>query len=231
MSDNDVASPSWVMLVEDDDELRDRILVPGLRDEGYEVEAVGSAREMYRAMLARDFAFFVIDVGLPDEDGFSLAAHLATVSDAPRVLLTGRAAAADRVRGLDGGADAYLTKPVDVEVLAATLRSLARRTGRSVVAPAGGWKIELEGWRLCSPSGKSMMLTQAEHKLLTALAGDRGQVVSRKAIAACMAEDPADFDPHRLDMVVHRLRRRAAAALGETLPIRAVRAVGYVLEV
>lgn len=233
---NDVATP-WVMLVEDDDEFRDGIVAPGLREFGFQVEAVGSAREMYRAMLAREFAFFVLDVGLPDEDGFSLATRLATMTSAPRVLLTGRSSTADRVRGLDGGADAYLTKPVDVEVLAATLRSLGRRVdgvaSSNAAPPAapGEWQVDLDGWRLTSPEGKSMMLSGTEREVVTVLVRHGGEVVGRSVLAAALTDDPASFDPHRLEMLVHRLRRRAVAALGEALPLRAIRGVGYVLAI
>ena len=97
------------MVVEDDNELRERILVPGLRSEGFEVDSSDSAMTLYRALSLRSWDLFVVDIGLPDENGFEVARHLRQRGEAGIVILTGRASAEDQVRGLDGGADAYLS--------------------------------------------------------------------------------------------------------------------------
>lgn len=225
------------MVVEDDSELRDRILVPGLRDEGFEVDGVDSAIALYRALNLRSYDLFVVDVGLPDESGFGVTRHLRELGSVGIVMLTGRAGEDDRVRGLDDGADAYLAKPVGVGVLAATLRSVLRRMGASVppaqrpVAPAsGGWRLDQQGWQLVSPAGVQVALSASERLLVAVLAHAAGSVVEKEAILQHLSgSDAADADPHRLEMLVHRLRRKVQLVADAELPLITVRGQGYML--
>lgn len=224
-----------ILVVEDDAELREEMLRPGLQEAGYVTVGVGSAMEAYRAMLSQDYSMFIVDVGLPDEDGLTLAGHLrALTSHAGIIMLTGRLRSnQDHVRGLDQGADAYITKPVDIEVLAATVRSILRRQAR-VAAPqhaltATGWELDMAGWCLVAPDGGRVRLTHAERVLLDLLFASPSETVSRKTLVAHLTRDIHDFDPHRLEMLVHRLRRKALAEAGAKLPLNAVRGVGYVL--
>ena len=222
------------MVVEDDNELRERILVPGLRSEGFEVDSSDSAMTLYRALSLRSWDLFVVDIGLPDENGFEVARHLRQRGEAGIVILTGRASAEDQVRGLDGGADAYLSKPVGVDVLAAALRSVLRRIapGAQVVVPVpmrAGWCLQQQGWQLVSPSGSRVALARGERLLLTLLTNATGEVVEREVIIDRQRSDDREFDPHRLEMLVHRLRRKVRAASGEDLPLNTVRGLGYLL--
>ena len=225
------------MVVEDDNELRERILVPGLRSEGFDVDSTDSAMALYRALSLRSWDLFVVDIGLPDENGFEIARHLRHLRQrggAGVVMLTGRASTEDQVRGLDGGADAYLSKPVGMDVLAATLRSVLRRVAPDVqaIAPApvmSGWCLQQQGWQLVSPTGSRVVLSSSERLLLTLLANAAGEVVGRDVIIDHLCRDDREFDPHRLEMLVHRLRRKVRAASGEDLPLNTVRGLGYLL--
>lgn len=234
--DNEVVDDRQVILVvEDDAELRDEILRPGLHEAGFETVGAGSAIDAYRSMLSRDYSMFILDVGLPDEDGFTLARNLRTLTNAGIIMLTGRLRSnLDQARGLDLGADAYITKPVDMGVLAATVRSILRRIADVTAPPprraaATGWQLDLGGWNLVAPGGRKVPLTQAERMLLDLLFASASETVTRAAILALLTRDLQDFDPHRLEMLVHRLRRKVFAETGETFPLRAVRGVGYVL--
>ncbi|MGN7726534.1 response regulator transcription factor [Luteimonas sp. 22616] len=224
----------WILVVEDDPELRDEILRPGLHDAGFDTVGVGSAIEAYRSMLSRDFSMFILDIGLPDEDGFTLARNLRALTSAGIVMLTGRRrSSADTARGLDEGADAYITKPVDIDVLSANVRSILRRRNGQV-APSiryadSRWRLDMEGWSLVAPGGRSIRLNHAERMLVELLFASRSEAVPRKTIIAHLTRDIHDFDPHRLEMLVHRLRRKAFAGTGESLPLNAVRGIGYVL--
>ena len=224
------ATLARVAVVEDDIELRERVLVPGLCDFGFATEGFASAAGLYRAMLAAPFDLVVLDIGLPDEDGFAIARHLREVA-AMRVgivILSGRGGTADRVRGLDEGSDAYLAKPVDIEVLAATLHSLLRRMRASSDTPApGGWHLDANGWCLRSPRGARVALTQPERSVLARLIDSGGDAVSRDALIGELTDDVIAFDPHRLDMLFHRLRRKIEDRTGEAAPIRAARGIGY----
>ena len=115
-----------IALVEDDPVLRERILLPGLRTYGFGCEGFGAASELRAAMEARAFDIAILDVGLPDANGFELAQRLRRDSSMGIVMLTGRNGSADRIRGLNDGADAYLCKPVDIAELARCRSSSSR---------------------------------------------------------------------------------------------------------
>lgn len=217
-----------IAVVEDDVDLREGILVPELTDQGFAVTGVGSAGELYRRLLTEHYDLIVLDVGLPDESGFDVARYLRTTSKVGIIMLTGRSEVPDRVRGLVDGADAYLAKPVATELLVATIRSLQRRSELSRVADAPRpWRIQPDGWQLLAPNGRVVELNSSERSIVQALLDAAGQPVSRATLIANLTDDEYDFDPHRLEMIVHRLRRRAAASTGMELPLRAVRGVGY----
>jgi DNA-binding response OmpR family regulator len=224
----------WVLVVEDDPEMREEILVPGLRGNGFNATGAGSAMEAYRCLLERTYQLVVLDVMLPDQDGFTVAAQIRASTRAGIVMLSGtRLDADDRVRGLDGGADAYIAKPVGIPELAATLRSVLRRLGNDAAVPgtpsAGGWQLEMNDWVLVSPDDRRVRLGRAERQLVQLLAASPGESVSREAIIRRLADDAASFDPQRLEMLVHRLRRKVLEHCERELPLGTVRGVGYVL--
>lgn len=235
-----------VLVVEDDDELREGVLVPGLRIAGFDVQGVASAFEMYRELLSNRYRLIVLDVGLPDEDGFLAARRLRETTGAGIVMLTGRGGNSDRVRGFNEGADLYLTKPIAVDVLAASLRSLSRRLSSTAVgnegaaAPPGptipaladardGWRVEADGWRLLSPAGQAVALTGLERVLVTRLEASPHAPVARETLVTALIEAESDFDPCRLEMLVYRLRRKVSSRSGAELPLTVVRKVGYML--
>ncbi|SEO98603.1 DNA-binding response regulator, OmpR family, contains REC and winged-helix (wHTH) domain [Luteibacter sp. UNC138MFCol5.1] len=228
MSSRDPTNPPRIALVEDDLALRDGILMPGLRGYGFDCVALGSAAELDAAMDGGAFDIVILDVGLPDTNGFDLAQRLRRASRVGIVMLTGRNGSADRIRGLNDGADAYLAKPVDLGELAATLHSLLRRL-RPEPSPGGGWRLDANGWCLVSPGDRRVALNEAERKVLALLMATPGAVVSRDDMAAALTGDIYDFDPHRLEVMVHRLRAKIADRSGEALPLRAVRGSGYVM--
>lgn len=234
------AETASVIVVEDDAELREDILLPGLALSGFAVEGVASAEALYRRFVAAPSELVVLDIGLPNEDGLSAAAHLrgARGMGVGIVMLTGLDSGGDQVRGLEMGADAYLAKPVQIEVLVATLQSVLRRL-RAANTPgahaaresgtAAGWRLDPDGWCLCAPSGRKIPLTQPERRVLECLLLRPGGAVSREELIADLADGEASsFGPHRLEMIIHRLRRKTEEQLGLSLPLRAVRGVGYV---
>lgn len=224
--------PLSVALLEDDALLRERVLLPGLADFGFEVSAHETAASLFARLHDTLADIVVLDVGLPDQDGFSVARELrARYPLLGIVMLTGRRETPDRVRGLTEGADAYLSKPVEIELLAATLHSLARRLrGSGERAKASpGWRLDADGWCLLSPSGAVVALTKSERSLFARLAGSAGKLVTREELIAALTLNVFDFDNHRLDSMIHRLRRKVADTCGEPLPLSAVHGEGYVL--
>lgn len=219
-----------VLLLEDDALLRDRILVPKLRQFGFDVIAAGSAAELHEALGRRSPDIVLLDVGLPDGNGFEVARKLRLERpDTGIVMLTGRSASADLVRGLTEGADAYLSKPVEIDVLVATLYSVARRLKPSTQIDSGKWRLSPDTWFLLSPAHGRVRLSKAERRLLETLMRQPDEVFPREDLIAALTDDVAGFDPHRLDSLIHRLRRKVLATLGEPLPLDAVHGTGYVL--
>lgn len=223
-----------VAVLEDDALLRERILLPRLAEYGFPATGLGSAADL-EALLARQLPdIVVLDVGLPDADGFSVAQSLRQrYPGMGVVMLTGRQDSADRVRGLVEGADAYLTKPVDVGLLVASLHSLGRRLQSLRPAPdssmvAGAWRLESGGWRLQAPCGHGIALTRSERPLMLRLLRDPGEVVRREQLIAELTDNVFEFDTHRLDSLIHRLRRKVSAQCEHTLPLNAVHGQGYV---
>ncbi len=227
---------AWrVGVLEDDAQLREGIVIPGLRYFGFEVTGAGTAAELYRHMLTRRFDMVVLDIGLPDESGLSVVKHLREVSNLGIVMLTGNTGKDDHITALTRGADAFLNKPVNIEVLAATLHSVARRlaagsAGVHVSVPVGGtgrWRLDTDDWCLVTPAGHALPLTAPERCILRILMAVRGEPVSRERLISALTSDIYEFDPHRLEMMVHRLRRKAQEAAGQPLPLLTSRGQGY----
>lgn len=221
-----------VYLIEDDADLREETMF-SLNELGFVVEGFANGADFFRALLARRCDIAVIDIGLPGEDGFSIAAHLRSISTMGIVMLTARSALDDRLQGLQQGADAYLVKPVEMRELAATLKGLMRRLGAlnpAVPTEPGSWQLVDDGWTLHDPVGRKMALTQTERLFLQCLFAGLGQPVSRDALIQALGGDAFDFDPHRIDSMASRLRRKTAEA-GMRLNLRSIRNTGYVLVV
>ncbi len=227
-----------IAVLEDDQVLREAILLPTLRDHGYEAVGAGTAAELYRLMIGQAFDIVLLDIGLPDESGLDVVRHLRGLFPSLGiVMLTGSRARDKRVRALVEGADAYLAKPVDGDVLAATLRSVSRRIlprtqPATALSPAARWHLEADGWCLVSPNDGKLALARSERCLLQSLLSAAGQPVARQALIDALGEESGEFDAHRLDMLVHRLRGKAARMAGdEGLPLLATRGIGYLFAV
>jgi DNA-binding response OmpR family regulator len=182
-------------------------------------------------MLAQDFEIVIMDIAKPGEDGADVARYLQAHSPLGIVVLTGRASRSERIKSLSETTDAWLSKPVDIEELAATLKSVSRRLRRNgeSVSKNSHWSLHDKGWHLQSPDKRSISLNLPERLILMRLFEQAGEMVSRDQLIADVAEDVHDFDPHRLEMLIHRLRQKVSSQLGMTLPLRSVRGQGYVL--
>lgn len=212
--------------------MREDVVMPGLRDYGFAVDGVGTAAQLYAALEGGSPDVVILDVGLPDADGFSVAQAIRALL--PRigvVMLTGHGAVTEQVHGLRQGADAYLVKPVQIELLAVCIHSLLRRlNGRVESLPTQRWHFDPEGWCLMSPQRRQVALTRAEQRIVSCLAASLGRLVTREQLVETMTDNVHDFDPHRIESLVHRLRRKVRDQTGERLPLTAVHGKGYVLE-
>lgn len=224
-----------VIVVEDDPDLCGSIL-RYLSLVGMTVKRAGSGQELDELLPTFTPDLLVLDVNLPGEDGFSIAARLRSQSKLGIVMLTARGQLDDRVLGLTAGADAYLVKPVQFRELEAVIHSLARRLRETPpeekAAPREegprAWSFDAASWSLITPSGYHVPLTNAEYRVLQTLTSEPGASVAREDIANALGKTVGGYDDRSIDAVMARLRRKVQTATGESLPIRAVRSVGYV---
>ncbi len=218
-----------MLLVEDDAAIAEP-LVEGLAREGFEVTWV----ETGAAALASPLPDIVLlDLGLPDMDGFAVCHELRQRSSVPIVAVTARGAEVNRVVGLDLGADDYIVKPFGFRELAARMRAVLRRTMPAAPAPAPEAVQVLDGLtidrrsRRVSMEGTECALTPKEFELLALLAQDPGAVVTRQEILE-QVWDPHWYGPTKtLDVHVASLRRK----LGHPEWVETVRRVGFRLGV
>ena len=212
------APVATILLLENDEILREELAL-FLVELGHRVLEAGALMDFTALPPAADLA--IIDLLLPDGDGFEATARLrACRPTAGAIILTARGALRDKVRGLIGGADHSLVKPVSLEELAAIIAALLRR-----VAP--GWRLDLKDRRLISPEGHSMALRPMEMTLFDLLAREPGETVTRQALVAALGYKWLGYDVRRLEQLVSRLRRRWEAETGQPLPLKTVHRFGY----
>lgn len=218
-----------VAIVEDDDDQRDSI-VDFLSLLGYSVWGGGSGEALDRRIAGAPVDVVVLDVGLPGEDGFSIARRLRSLSAVGIVMLTARDGLEDCLAGLDSGADSYLVKPLYLRELAANIDAVARRIKPSRPAEKETcWRLEQEGWHWVSPDGTRLKLTAKEYLFVRCLARAGGETVTRDTLAAELGGDASTFSNNRLDVLVSRLRKKGDEAFGRPVPVKAVTALGFAL--
>jgi DNA-binding response OmpR family regulator len=225
----DVPATTNLLLVEDDRKLV-RALERGLAREGYAVDVAYSGEEALERVSGRDYDAVVLDVMLPGADGFEVCEALRRQQRTlPVLMLTARSEVADRIRGLDAGADDYLVKPFDFGELLARLRALGRRSQseRAPLVEVGELRLD-SATRTVTRAGLEVELTAREFEVLELLARHDGEVVSRRQMLEQIWDGDDDGSPNVVDVYVGYLRRKLADPSGRQL-IRTVRGVGFVL--
>lgn len=216
-------SPLDVLLVEDNEALREETRVY-LERQGYAVRACSDGVELDRCVARTPPDLVILDLNLPGEDGLAIARRLrARWPTMGIVMLTARAATAQRIEGYAGGADVYLTKPADMTELRAVIASLRRRLERQHV---GGWRLDLREWVVHGPHG-SVSLTSLEAGILQKLALAPERELSADALLERIHERHNN-EPSRnaLAIAVSRLRAKLKDVQAPDC-IRAVRGSGY----
>ena len=216
-----------IILVEDDTDLRESLL-EALAIHGYPVIGVGTGLAFSREVGRRDFDVAIIDLGLPDVDGYELVEFARRNSSAGVIVVTARGEVAERVKGYTSGADLYLTKPVEISELAAAIASIAARRATSGPGKVDGWRLTLDSWRLIAPDGRECQLSRREFQLLAALPDSNGQPVTRDTLYQRIYGRGVDVAAtSTLDSLVSRLRSRFLAQHDRQLPIQTVAGSGY----
>lgn len=215
-----------ILLVEDDPALGEGIRT-ALKPEGYTVDWLQDGASALHALSHESFDLCVLDLGLPRMDGLEVLRRLRRADNPlPVLVLTARDATADRIAGLDAGADDYLIKPFDVAELKARLRALLRRSfGRAQPA------LEYRGIRLEPESqqvtfrGAPVNLARKEFLLLHELLAQPGRVLTRDRLQQVLYGWDEEVESNALEVHVHHLRKKLFPEL-----IRTVRGVGYLVD-
>ena len=211
-----------ILVVEDEDSIAEP-LVAGLRREGFTVTRAATAA----AALAADAGDVVLlDLRLPDGDGFDVCRQLRARSDVPIIVVTARGEESDRVAGLELGADDYVVKPFGLRELIARIRAVTRRAtsarGRGGVLQVGPLLVD-ERARRAQLDGRELELTPKEFELLAALARDPGAALSRRRLLEEVWHTSWYGSAKTIDVHIAALRRK----LGDPGVIETVRGVGF----
>ena len=218
-----------ILVVEDEQRMAE-LLKRGLSEEGHQVVVARDGASGLEMARATAFDAIVLDVMLPQMDGVTVARRLRDAhNQTPILMLTARDTAADVIRGLDGGADDYLTKPFSFDILLARLRAVSRRgvIPRPLCLEVGDLKLDPASHRV-TRGGAHVNLTPREYNLLELLMRNRGRVVSRETILASVWGFDSDVNENTVEAFV-RLLRLKADGRGQKL-IHTVRGVGYMVK-
>jgi len=218
------------LLVIEDDVRMAELLRRGLEAEGHAVAVAHNGTQGLRAAASGVYDALVLDVMLPQMDGFQVARRLrAEHNQVPIVMLTARDAVPDMVRGLDLGADDYITKPFSFEVLVAKLRAIDRRQGGAGASTLRVGDVLLDAARReVTRQGTAIELTKTEFQILEILMRRAGRVVPRDDLIDAVWGAERDVENNTLDVFVWQLRRKVDSGFGKKL-LRTVRGVGYAM--
>ena len=230
--------PFHVAIVEDEAILREEMAFQ-LTHHGFSVKTFESAPGFYRFLATQPNTVAVLDIGLPgEEDGLDICSYLR--QNNPHmgiVFLTARGLREDRLTGLAKGADAYLTKPVDMAELVLVLKRLGERftpsaphspqaSALTTPSPAA-WRLNESNAMLTAPNARTVALTITELQVIRPLMTQPNHNCTHDELATSLGLPPEDWDKHRIEVIMSRLRAKIDKETGLPLPVRAVRGIGY----
>jgi two-component system OmpR family response regulator len=237
VENTDTALSAHILAVDDDPSVR-KMISDYLTDNELRVTALASGREIADVMARETIDLVVLDWRLPGEDGMEIARNLRRGSHIPIIMLTGRKDEADRVMGLELGADDYLTKPFSPRELLARIRALLRRARAQQTVADGlqkirayrfaGFELNVRLRRLAAPGGENIPLTNSEFNLLAAFLASPQRVLTRDQILGLSRLHNDEVYDRSVDVQVGRLRRKIQHRKNSPELIRTERGAGYV---
>ncbi|MEO8856225.1 MAG: response regulator transcription factor [Burkholderiaceae bacterium] len=231
--------PTHIAVLDDEVEIT-RLLAGYLQGHGFRVTQLHNGAALLALMPQDPPELVLLDLGLPGEDGFSIARQLREHWHCGVVIVTGRGDAVDKVVGLEVGADDYVTKPFDLRELVARIKAVLRRVtpARGALASPdaeaatlcfAGWQLDTSARRLRDPLGRDVALTTGEFDLLCALTRHAGRVLSRDfLLEQTRGRQAAPFD-RTIDVQIGRLRKKLEEDPEDPQLIKSVRGAGYIL--
>ncbi len=231
-----------VLAVDDDADLQ-VVMRMYLEAEGYQILSAQSGAELLSKLETTDPDIILLDLILPDNDGLSLLTQIRSKSSAAVIVVSGKDETADRIVGLEMGADDYLTKPFEMRELSARIKAVLRRTAATETPAAektaqsmskagrmlfDGWVLDRRQYQLFDASGKPADLTSGEFRLLEALVMAPNRVLSREQLFE-LTRGGTDFDSYdrAIDIQIARIRKKLQDDPKSSELIKTVRGVGY----
>jgi len=225
-----------ILVVEDDAEMR-ALIGKFLRQNGYRVTGVHDGREMWETLRHAPVDLILLDIMLPGQSGLDLTRALRAETQVPIIMVTARGDEADRVLGLELGADDYIPKPFSRAELLARIRALLRRTQATGEIRAGGargdriqfaeWTLDTRRRELAAPDGSIVDLSGGEYDMLLAFCEHPQRVLSRDQLLDLARHRVSDSIDRSVDVMVSRLRRKLEPGSESPAIIKTVRGVGY----
>jgi two-component system, OmpR family, response regulator len=227
-----------ILIVDDDDKVSN-MLKGYLSSEGFQAIAVSNGRELREQLKVEQIDLVLLDLGLPGEDGLTLARELRSMSNIGIIMLTGRGDVIDRVVGIEIGADDYIAKPFHLRELLARIKAVLRRMHRGNEAGEGGngmdgsvfafgnWKLFLNQRRLVNAEGHDVVLTSGEFDMLAAFVRNAGRVLSRDQLLDITRGQGWAAVDRTIDTQIARLRKKIEPDTRRPVLIKSVRGVGY----
>ena len=232
------ANVPHILVIDDDLGVRD-LVVDYLGNNEMRVSAGSCGKDMFELFDRESIDLVLLDLKLPGEDGMQLARTLRERATIPIVLLTGRTEEADRVMGLELGADDYVTKPFSPRELLARVRAVLRRYQVQATLPErdntrrafrfAGWELNLRTRRLTSPDGNSVELSNSEFSLLNALCRAPQRLLTREQLLSMSRLHEAEVYDRTIDVQIRRLRLKIEVDAAAPILILTERGVGYQL--
>lgn len=221
---------SHILVVDDDDRLRD-LLQQYLSDQGFVVTPARDAKDARRKMEVFTFDAMILDVMMPQETGFEFLRAVQGQKLPPVLMLTAMGEGADRVEGLEAGAQDYLVKPFEPRELVLRIRNMLRAaqaaSGARKTAFFGEFEFDLASGKLLQ-KGAPVYLTTAESQCLKILAANAGQTISREGLVEAATTD-GKASERSVDVQINRLRKKIEPTPGRPIYIQTIRHAGYVL--
>lgn len=230
-----MASAPHIAVLDDEIDIT-QLLANYLPAHGFRVSQVHQGDALIQLMERDPADLVLLDLGLPGEDGFSIARRIRGRWQTGVIIVTGRGDAVDKVVGLEVGADDYVTKPFDLRELVARIKAVLRRllvqpepTPTGPALQFAGWRLDIHARSLHDPQGADVALTGGEFELLSTFAQHPGRVLSRDFLLEHIRGREAGPFDRTIDVQVGRLRKKLQTPSGSNDIIKSVRGAGYIL--
>jgi DNA-binding response OmpR family regulator len=217
-----------LLVVDDDEDIRS-LLRELLTRAGFQVDEAPDGRTALRRLFEAPPDLVILDVSMPELDGYATLERIRDLSDVPVIMLTARTQELERVRGLTSGADDYVAKPFGRQELLARVQALLRRAGGTTVTETyADAFVEIDyGQRRVTVEGREVQLTPLEFKLLSAFVQHPNQVLSRDQLLELVWGDPYGVSGDQVKLYVGYLRKKLVPEAPDQAPIETVRGFGY----